>query len=137
MTEEKLIHNNSPEHGCYTQSRTAGNLIFFSGVGPRDVGSKKIPGVNTDVDGNVVCYEIETQCHSLFKNLRTIVENAGSSWDNIIDVTVFMTNMESDFEVFNSLYSEYFHDTQPCRTTVEVSSLPSSISIEMKCIATI
>ena len=135
MTQEKLILNSSPERGCYPQTRVAGNLLFLSGIGPRNPESDKIPGVNTDVDGNVVCYEIETQCHSIFKNLQTIVENGGSSWDNIIDVTVFMTNMKKDYEVFNSLYSEYFQDSMPCRTVVEVSALPSPIAIELKCIA--
>ena len=137
MTEENLINNNSQDHGSYPQSRIAGNLLFLSGVGPGDPNSVNIPGVNTDMDGNVVCYEIETQCHSLFKNLRSIVEEAGSSWDNIVDITVFMTNIKSDFEVFNRLYSEYFHEKQPCRTAVEVCSLPAPIAIELKCIATL
>ena len=135
MNQEKIILNNSPEHGCYPQTRVAGNLLFLSAIGPQQSGSHKIPGVSMDLDGNVVCYEIETQCHSIFKNLQTIVENGGSSWDDIIDVTVFMTNMKKDYEVFNRLYSEYFQDNLPCRTVVEVSALPSPIAIELKCIA--
>jgi len=121
----------------YPHARKVGNLLFLSGVGPRERGAKTIPGVEQDENGNVISYDIETQCHSVFKNVRLIVDSAGSSWDKIVDVTVFLTNMKDDFKTYNKIYAEYFKDNQPCRTTVEISSLPTPIAIELKVIATI
>ena len=109
----------------------------MSGVGPRERRKKNIPGVELDDAGGGISYDIETQCRSVFQNVRYILEDAGSSWDNIIDVTVFLTNMKADFAVYNKIYAEYFADNQPCRTTVEISSLPTPIAIELKVIATI
>lgn len=123
--------------GAYPHARRHGNLLFLSGVGPRERGTKKIPGVELDADGNILSYDIATQCHSVFNNIKTIVEDAGSSWDKIIDVTVFLTNMKDDFKTYNKIYAEYFKDNQPCRTTVEILSLPTPIGIELKVIATI
>lgn len=123
--------------GLYPHARKAGNLLFLSGVGPRERGSKNIPGVELDVNGNIVSYDIETQCHSVFRNVRYILEDAGTSWDNLVDVTVFLTNMKNDFETYNRIYAEYFSENQPCRTTVEIKSLPTPIAIELKCIALI
>lgn len=114
-----------------------GDLLFLSGVGPRERGTKKIPGVELDDDGNVVSYDIETQCRSVFQNVRYVLEDAGSSWDKIVDVTVFLTNMKDDFAIYNRVYAEYFAENRPCRTTVEISSLPTPIAIELKVIATI
>ncbi len=130
--------NEAPEPvGLYPHARRVGNLLFLSGVGPREKGTKVIPGVELDEAGQIVSYEIEAQCRSVFKNVRTIVESSGSSWENIVDVTVFLTNMKDDFPVYNKIYAEYFADNQPCRTTVEISSLPTPIAIELKVIATI
>ncbi len=123
--------------GLYPHARRVGNLLFLSGVGPRERGTKKIPGVGLNEAGDIVSYDIETQCRSVFQNVRYIVEDAGSSWDKIVDVTVFLTNMKADFATYNRIYAEYFADNQPCRTTVEVSSLPTPIAIELKVIATI
>ncbi|MBX3291878.1 MAG: RidA family protein [Acidobacteria bacterium] len=123
--------------GLYPHARRVGNLLFLSGVGPRERGTKKIPGVELDEYGNIVSYDIETQCRSVFQNVRYILEDAGSSWDKIVDVTVFLTNMKADFAAYNRLYAEYFADNQPCRTTIEISSLPTPIAIELKVIATI
>lgn len=123
--------------GAYPHARRHGNLLFLSGVGPRERGTKKIPGVVLDEQGNIRSYNIEEQCHSVFNNVRTIVEEAGSSWDKIIDVTVFLTNMKDDFKTYNKIYAEYFKDNQPCRTTVEILSLPTPIAIELKVMATI
>ena len=123
--------------GAYPHARKHGNLLFLSGVGPRERGTKKIPGVDLDADGNILSYDIAAQCHSVFNNIKTIVEDAGSSWDKIIDVTVFLTNMKDDFKTYNKIYAEYFKDNQPCRTTVEILSLPTPIGIELKVIATI
>ncbi len=123
--------------GAYPHARRVGNLLFMSGVGPRKRGSRDIPGVTLNEAGEVVDYDIAAQCHSVFENVRTIVEEAGSSWDRIVDVTVFLTNMKRDFATYNALYAEYFRDSRPCRTTVEVNALPTPIAIELKCIATI
>ena len=109
----------------------------LSGVGPRKKGTKEIPGVTLNDDGSIAGYDIEAQCHSVFNNVKAIVEASGSSWSQIVDVTVFLTNMKDDFKTYNKVYAEYFADNQPCRTTVEVVALPTPIAIELKCIATI
>ena len=123
--------------GLYPHARRAGNFLFLSGVGPRERGAKEIPGVELNIDGSIVSYNIETQCHSVFRNIKYILEDAGSSWSDIIDVTVFLTNMKDDFKTYNKIYGEYFKDNQPCRTTVEVNCLPTPIAIELKVIANI
>ncbi|NEM96826.1 RidA family protein [Pontibacter burrus] len=135
---EVLNSSKAPEPvGLYPHARKVGNLLFLSGVGPRERGSKKIPGVELDEAGNILSYDIEAQCHSVFQNVRYILEDAGSGWDKLVDVTVFLTNMKADFATYNRIYAEYFKDNQPCRTTVEINSLPTPIAIELKCIATI
>lgn len=123
--------------GLYPHARKVGNLLFLSGVGPRKRDSKEIPGVTLHENGEIAEYDIEAQCHSVFNNVKTILEASGSSWDQLVDVTVFLTNMKADFKTFNKVYAEYFKDVQPCRTTVEVNALPTPIAIELKCIATI
>ena len=123
--------------GLYPHARRVGNLLFLSGVGPRERGSKKIPGVELNETGEIVSHDIEIQCRSVFQNVRYILEDAGSSWENIVDVTVFLTNMKTDFAVYNKIYAEYFAENRPCRTTVEISSLPTPIAIELKVIAVI
>lgn len=138
--EEKSLFNSSkaPEPvGLYPHARRVGNLLFLSGVGPRERGSKKIPGVELDEQGNIVSYDIEIQCHSVFQNIKYILEDAGSSWDKIVDVTVFLTNMKDDFAKYNKIYAEYFKDNLPCRTTLGITALPTPIAIELKVIATI
>lgn len=133
------IHaENAPEPvGLYPHARRVGNLLFLSGVGPRKKGSKEIPGVTLNPAGDIIEYDIEAQCHSVFQNVRTILESSGSRWENLVDVTVYLTNMRADFAAYNRLWAEYFKDAQPCRTTVEILSLPTPIAIELKCIATI
>lgn len=123
--------------GLYPHARRVGNLLFLSGVGPRTRGTKQIPGIELNDAGDIASYDIETQCRSVFQNVRYIVEDAGSSWDRIVDVTVFLTNMKDDFATYNRIYSEYFSNNRPCRTTVEINSLPTPIAIEMKVIAII
>ena len=123
--------------GLYPHARQVGNLLFLSGVGPREQGTKKIPGVDLDEAGNILSYDIEQQCHSVFNNVKTILEASGASWDDLVDVTVFLTNMKDDFKTYNKVYAEYFKSNQPCRTTVEVNALPTPIGIELKCIAVI
>src|SRR6478735_2150614 len=137
--QDSSAHNSdqAPEPvGSYPHARRIGNLLFLSGVGPRRKGSKEIPGVTLDSDRNILSYDIELQCHSVFQNVRFILEASGSRWENLVDVTVYLTNMKDDFPIFNKIYSEYFKDNQPCRTTVEVNALPTPIAIELKCIAT-
>ena len=123
--------------GLYPHARKEGNFLFLSGIGPREKGSKKIPGVELDPLGNILSHDIEKQCHSVFRNVKIILEEAGSSWEKIVDVTVFLTNMKDDFPKFNALWAGYFSKNPPCRTTLEVSSLPTPIAIELKVIATI
>lgn len=139
MAEKNIIHaDNAPEPvGAYPHARRVGNLLFLSGVGPREKGTKKIPGVELDEHGNIISYDIEAQCHSVFKNVKNILEAAGSKWENIVDVTVFLTNMKADFPIYNRLYAEYFKDVQATRTTIEINALPTPIAIELKVIATI
>ncbi|MBG00640.1 MAG: 2-aminomuconate deaminase [Acidimicrobiaceae bacterium] len=123
--------------GLYPHARQVGNLLFLSGVGPREKNNKEIPGVTLNENGEIIAYDIARQCHSVFKNVRMILEDSGSSWDNLVDVTVFLTNMKDDFKIYNKIYGEYFKEVQPCRTTLEILSLPTPIAIELKCIATI
>lgn len=135
---EKLNSTKAPEPvGLYPHARKVGNLLFMSGIGPRKRGSKEIPGVELNQAGEIVSYDIEAQCHSVFDNVKAVVEDSGSSWDRIVDVTVFLTNMKDDFKTYNKIYAQYFADNQPCRTTVEIKSLPTPIGIELKCVATI
>jgi len=123
--------------GAYPHARKVGGLLFLSGVGPRKAGTTDIPGVTLNQDGSIKSYDIEIQCRSVFDNIRTILEASGSSWMELVDVTVFLTNMKDDFKIYNKIYAEYFADNQPCRTTIEINCLPTPIAIELKCIATI
>ncbi len=136
--EEAINSSKAPEPvGLYPHARRVGNVLYLSGVGPRERGTKKIPGVELDEAGNITGYDIETQCRSVFQNVKYILEDAGSSWDKIVDVTVFLTNMKDDFPTYNKLWAEYFAINPPCRTTLEINCLPTPIAIELKVIATI
>jgi 2-aminomuconate deaminase len=123
--------------GLYPATRKVGNLLFVSGMGPREANTDTIPGLKLDKHGNYIEFDFEAQVHSVFKNVKIALEDAGSSWDKIVDVTVFLVNMKRDFQAYNRIYADYFKDNQPCRTTVEVNALPSSIAIELKVIATV
>jgi 2-aminomuconate deaminase len=136
MAKGIISERAAPPVGAFPHARRVGNLLFLSGIGPRLRGSKEIPGVTLDAQGNVVDHDIAVQCKSVFENVRAILEDAGTTWDRLVDVTVFLTDMESDWAVYNRLWAEYFKETQPCRTTVEVTRLPTAIAIELKCIAT-
>ena len=130
--------NAAPEPvGLYPHARRVGELLFLSGVGPRKKGTKEIPGVTLNEEGEIIDYDIEAQCRSVFENVKTILEASGSSWDKLVDVTVFLTNMKDDFKTYNRIYAEYFESNQPCRTTVEINCLPTPIAIELKCIAVV
>ena len=135
---DSIRSNKAPEPvGTYPHAKRVGNLLFLSGIGPRTPCMKTIPGVELDETGNIISYDIVDQCRSVFENIRNILEDSGSHWDNLVDITVFLTNMENDFPLYNQVYAEYFGNNQPCRTTVEVTALPTPIAIELKCIATI
>jgi 2-aminomuconate deaminase len=123
--------------GAYPHARKVGNLVFLSGIGSRSAKDNSIPGLEQDAQGNILKYDIEAECHSCFANVKAVLEASGSSWSNIVDVTVFLTNMKKDFPIYNKVYGEYFKDVEACRTTVEVKSLPTPIAIELKVIATI
>ena len=135
---QRIDSDRAPEPvGPYPHARRVGNLLFLSGIGPRARGQQDIPGVTLGPDGEIASYDIEEQCRSVFRNVRSILEDAGSAWENLVDVTVYLTDMERDFAAFNRVYRAYFTENQPCRTTVGVSRLPTRIAIELKCIATI
>jgi 2-aminomuconate deaminase len=124
--------------GAFPHAKRVGNLLFLSGIGPRKRASKEIPGVTLDSAGNVISYDIETQCHAVFENVRLVLEDAGAGWNDIVDVTVFLTDMKKDFPIYNKLYAEYFSGDgkpNPTRTTIEVGALPTPIAIELKVIA--
>lgn len=123
--------------GAYPHARKVGNLLFLSGIGSRSPKDNTIPGLTLSKKGKIKSYDIEAECHSCFANVKAVLEASGSSWDKIIDVTVFLTNMKNDFPIYNKVYGDYFKDVQACRTTVEVKSLPTPIAIELKVIATI
>ncbi len=123
--------------GAYPHAKKVGNLLFLSGVGPRERGKKEIPGVTLDGNGNIVSYDIEKQCHSVFQNVKYILEDSGATWESLVDVTVYLTNMKDDFPTYNRLWKEYFGKNPPCRTTLEINCLPTPIAIELKCIAVI
>ncbi len=134
----KIESSKAPEPvGLYPHARKVGNLLFLSGVGPRERGTKKIPGVELDANNQIISYDIAAQCHSVFRNIKYILEDSGSSWQNIIDVTVFLTNMKDDFAIYNKIWAEYFKDNLPCRTTIEINKLPTPIAIELKVIAVV
>ena len=141
MTNEGLHSQRAPEPvGAYPHAKRVGNLLFLSGVGPRQRGSSSIPGVTLDADGAIAAYDITEQCASCFANVRAVLEDAGSSWDNIVDVLVFLTNMKDDFKEYNAAYAAAFAgpgNPNPTRTTIEINALPTPIAIELKVIATI
>lgn len=123
--------------GPFPHAKRVGNLLFLSGIGPRKRGSKTIPGVTLAPDGTIESHDIVAQTHAVFGNVRIVLEDAGSDWERIVDITVFLTDMKGDFATFNSLYGEYFVGNRPARTTIEVGSLPTPIAIELKVIATV
>lgn len=136
MSMTSIDSSKAPEPvGAYPHAKRVGNLLFLSGVGPRERGKKEIPGVTLDEKGNIVAYDIERQCHSVFQNVKHILEDAGANWESLVDVTVYLTNMKDDFPTYNRLWKEYFGKNPPCRTTLEINCLPTPIAIELKCIA--
>ncbi len=137
MSEIINTENAAKPLGAYPHARRLGNILFLSGIGSRNPNDNLIPGLVLSKKGRIKKYDIEAECHAVFANVKAVLEASGSSWDKIIDVTVFLTNMKKDFSVYNKIYGEYFKDVPACRTTVEVKSLPTPIAIELKVIATI
>ena len=123
--------------GLYPHARRVGNLLFLSGIGPRDPETDGVPGLIRSATGNYTAFDFEAQVHSVFRNVRTVLEASGARWEDLVDITVFLTDMERDFHTFNRLYAEYFQDNQPCRTTVGIDRLPTPIAIELKCMAVV
>lgn len=136
MSDVTLTNRAPQPVGLYPHARRVGDLLFLSGIGPREPGTNAIPGNVYDAAGKLVKYDIAAQCHSVFRNIKAVLEDAGSSWDKIFDVTVFLTNMKDDFAIYNQLYAEYFKNNRPCRTTLEINCLPTPIAIELKVMAT-
>ncbi|MFQ5589786.1 MAG: RidA family protein [Phycisphaerae bacterium] len=140
MGESKLSERAPEPVGAFPHAKRVGELLFLSGIGPRKRGCRGIPGVTLDAGGNVVAYDIVAQTLAVFENVRFVLEDAGSSWQNIVDVQVFLTDMKRDFDAFNRIYAAHFAgpgQPYPTRTTVEVGSLPTPIAVELKVIATI
>ena len=138
MSSEKIESKSAPKPvGLYPHARRVGNLLFLSGIGPRDPETNGVPGLQRSASGNFTEFDFEAQCHSVFKNVRLVLEDSGASWNSLVDVTVFLVDMKRDFHTYNRIYAEYFKDNQPCRTTVGIDSLPTPIAIELKCIAVI
>ena len=121
--------------GLYPHARRVGNLLFLSGLGPRDPATNQVPGNVVDAQGRVVSHDIRAQCHAVFRNVKAVLTDAGAAWEDVVDVTVFLTDMERDFAAYNEVYAEYFSTNRPTRTTVGVSKLPTPIAIELKVIA--
>ncbi len=136
MSNQKINAKNAPKPvGLYPHARKVGNLLFLSGIGPRTPDTNIVPGLTQSPSGNYKTFDFEAQCHSVFKNIRLVLEDSGAKWEDLVDVTVFLTDMKRDFDTYNRIYAEYFKDALPCRTTVGIDSLPTPIAIELKCIA--
>lgn len=136
MASEKINADKAPKPvGLYPHARRVGNLLFLSGIGPRDPKDDSVPGLTLSKGGNYTEFNFEAQCHSVFQNVKLVLEASGAKWENLVDITVFLTDMKRDFSVYNKVYANYFKDNQPCRTTVGIDSLPTPIAIELKCIA--
>ena len=133
----QTIHTNTAPKpvGAYPHAKRVGDLLFLSGIGPRDAENDGIPGLQQSASGNFLAFDFEAQCHSVFKNVRAVLEASGARWEDLVDVTVFLVDMKRDFHTYNKIYAEYFKENQPCRTTVAINALPTPIAIELKCIA--
>lgn len=135
-TQDTLFSKRAPEPvGAYPHARRVGDFIFVSGMGPRRPGTQEIPGVHLDAVGRIVSHDVSAQTHSVIQNIQAVLEDMGSSLNDIVDITCFLTDMKGDFAAFNKVYAEYFAKIGPTRTTVEVNSLPTPIAVELKAIA--
>lgn len=133
---EKINAENAPKPvGLYPHARRVGNLLFLSGIGPRNPEDDSVPGLQRSAAGNFTAFDFEAQVHSVFQNVRSVLEASGGRWENLVDVTVFLVDMKRDFHTYNRIWAEYFKENAPCRTTVGIDSLPTPIAIELKCVA--
>jgi 2-aminomuconate deaminase len=133
---EKIDAPQAPKPvGAYPHARRVGNLLFLSGIGPRDPLTNSVPGLERSPSGNFIQFDFEAQVHSVMQNVKSVLEASGAKWENLVDITVFLTDMQRDFHTFNQIYATYFAEHQPCRTTVGINSLPTPIAIELKCLA--
>lgn len=123
--------------GHYPHARRVGGLLFLSGIGPRDPATNGVPGNVLDADGKLVSHDIVAQCHAVFANVRSVLEASGARWEDLVDVTVYLTDMAGDFAAYNAVWAGYFPDAAaaPCRTTLGITALPTAIAIELKCVA--
>lgn len=125
--------------GTYPHARRVGDLLFLSGIGPRDPATNAIPGNEYFADGRVRSYDITTQTQAVFANVRAVLEASGARWEDLVDVTVYLTDMARDFKAYNTVWAAHFPDidTAPCRTTLGITALPTPIAIELKCTAVV
>ena len=125
--------------GIYPHARRVDNLLFLSGIGPRDAATNAIAGNEYFADGRVRHYDITAQARAVFANVRAVLEASGARWEDLVDVTVYLTDMSRDFKAYNAVWAEHFPDTAtaPCRTTLGITALPTPIAIELKCIAVV
>lgn len=137
----KAVHSDAAPRpvGSYPHARRVGNLLFLSGIGPRDAATDAILGNVHDAEGRLISYDIDSQTRAVFANVRAVLEASGAGWEDLVDVTVYLTDMDRDFKAYNKVWAEYFPDadTAPCRTTVGITALPTPIAIELKCVAAI
>jgi 2-aminomuconate deaminase len=118
--------------GAYPHARRHGGLLFVSGIGPRRRGTRDIPGVIKDDQGHVIGHDAEAQTRAVIENLTFILDEAGSSLEKVVDVTIYLTDIDRDFQVVNRVFGEVFGRIQPSRTTVGVVALPTPIAVEFK-----
>lgn len=140
MNESSINASAAPKPvGAYPHARRVGELLFLSGIGPRDPATDAIPGNEMFADGRVRKYDIEAQTHAVFANVRAVLEASGARWEDLVDVTVYLTDMARDFKAYNAVWAQHFPDAAnaPCRTTLGITALPTPIAIELKCIARI
>lgn len=140
MSNSAIHADNAPKAvGSYPHARRIGGLLFLSGIGPRDAVSNGIPGNVHDADGTLIAYDIALQTDAVFANVRAVLEASGARWEDLVDVTVYLTDMARDFKTYNAIWAEHFPDpaTAPCRTTLGITALPTPIAIELKCVAVV
>lgn len=138
MSNDAIHATDAPKAvGNYPHARRVGDQLFLSGIGPRDAASNGIPGNVHDADGALIAYDIALQTQAVFANVRAVLEASGARWEDLVDVTVYLTDMARDFKTYNAIWAEHFPDpaTAPCRTTLGITALPTPIAIELKCIA--
>ncbi len=123
--------------GTYPHARRVGNLLFLSGIGPRDAVTNTIPGNVHGADGHLLGHDIDLQARAVFANVRAVLADSGAQWSDLVDVTVYLTDMDRDFKAYNKVWAEHFPDPAmaPCRTTLGITALPTPIAIELKCVA--